>query len=298
MMFSVTRTSRVWFSLSGLLMAATAVVLIFWGLNPGIDFSGGSILKLEGDGITVPRMREALVRLGESSAVVQTTGEGESIVRLRTLSTEEHARLLARLRETFPALEETQFDSVGPTLSRELLRKSVLAIILASLGILVYLAFVFRRTSSVVSPWSFGTIAVLALLHDAFIATGAFAVYARFWSASADSLFVTALLTTIGFSVHDTIVIFNRIAGNMRRLRLSFAQIVDVSVVETFTRSVNTSLTTLLVLLSLLFFGGDTTRPFIVALAAGVVIGTYSSVCVAAPLLVRWQEWKGRRSRR
>lgn len=289
-MMSVTRTARWWFGLSGALMLGSIIAVAVWGLRPGIDFVGGSILELRASTLTVPVARDALTALGESSAVVQTTGDGSLLVRLRLVNAGEHTLLLTALKERFPDLEERRFDTVGPTISRELLRKSILAIVLASAGILLYLAFVFRRSTAVVSSWAFGTIAVLVLLHDALIATGAFAVYAHFWSASADSLFVTALLTTIGFSVHDTIVIFNRMKANLRILRLPFADIVDQSVMETFTRSINTSMTTLLVLLALLFFGGATTQPFIVTLSAGIIVGAYSSIFVAAPLVVWWQE--------
>jgi len=167
-----------------------------------------------------------------------------------------------------------------------------LAIIFSSLGILVYLAFVFSKSSAVVSSWAFGTFAVVALVHDVIVITGFFSVYAHFFSASADSLFVTAILTIIGFSVHDTIVIYNRVKSNLRILRMPFGELVDLSVLETFTRSVNTSVTTLLVLLSLLLFGGSTIRPFVATLCFGIVVGSYSSIFIAAPLLVVWQERK------
>jgi preprotein translocase subunit SecF len=295
MILSVTRTARVWFGLSGALLLISIIAITGWGLHPGIDFVGGSVLELHGTTVTVPAMRDALQTRGEASAVVQTTGGDSVLVRTRLLDTEEHERLLSDLRKTFQGLEERQFNTVGPTISRELLRKSLLAIVLATVGILLYLAFVFQKTTAVISSWAFGIIAVLVLLHDVLIATGFFALYARFWSASADSLFVTALLTTLGFSVHDTIVIFNRIKTNLQTLRLPFADLVDVSVVETLTRSLNTSMTTLLVLLALLLFGGVTIRPFLLTLSAGIIVGAYSSIFVAAPLVVVWQSWRSRR---
>ena len=291
---SVTKTRRVWFSLSGLLVVGSILAIGVWGLKPGIDFIGGSVLEVRGPTVTVPSVRDALAKRGTASAIVQTTGGGSVLVRLPLLDAAGHEQLLGELRGIFPELEERQFSTVGPVVSRELLQKSLLAVVLATLGILLYLAFVFRKTTAVVSPWAFGIIAILALVHDVLIATGFFAVYAHFWSASADSLFVAAILTTLGFSVHDTIVIFNRVKANLRMLRLPFADLVDRSVTETFTRSLNTSMTTLLVLLALLFFGGITIRPFLLTLSAGIIVGTYSSIFVAAPLLVVWQQRRGR----
>ncbi len=297
-MMRIMQSRRVWFSLSLVLMAASAGAISVWGLRPGIDFIGGSVMELRGGEVTVPALREALTRRGEGGAVVQSTGGASVLARTRLLNTREHAALLAALGTDFPGIEERQFSTVGPTIGRELLQKSLLAVFLAVVGIFVYLAFVFRRTASVVSPWAFGFFAVVALIHDITITTGFFSVYARFWSASADSLFVTALLTTLGFSVHDTIVIFNRIKANLRVLRLPFADLVERSVVETITRSVNTSMTTILVLLALLLFGGVTIRPFILTLVVGISVGTYSSIFIAAPLLVTWQGRNARRNGR
>jgi preprotein translocase subunit SecF len=292
---SVLQHARLWFTLSGLLMAGSVAAIAVWGIHPGIDFIGGSVLELQGDAVTVPSVRTALEQRNESSATVQSTGDGGVLVRMRLLDTGAHAELLAALKQSLPSLEERRFDTVGPTISRELVRKSIVAITLATVGILLYLAFVFRKASAVVSSWVFGSIAVLVLLHDVLIAAGAFAVYAHFFGASADSLFVTALLTTLGFSVHDTIVIFNRIKTNLRLLRLGFRDLVDRSVLETFTRSLNTSFTTLLVLLALLLFGGATIRPFLITLTAGIVVGVYSSIFIAAPLVVVWQERRKRK---
>lgn len=294
MNFPITARSRTWFALSGAAILASLLVMRVWGLRPGIDFVGGSLWELRGRDVTVSAIHDALRSRGEGDAQVQSSGEGSVVVRLRHVRAEEHEALLAALRETLPDLEELRFDTVGPTFSRELFVKAVFAIVLSAFGILAYLAFAFRRTTSVVSPWAFGAIAVIALLHDLIITAGFFAAYARFFHASADSLFVTALLTTIGFSVHDTIVIFNRVKTNLRRTRLPFPDTVETSVFQTLTRSINTSVTTLLVLFALLFFGGTTIRPFLVTLSAGIVVGSYSSIFIAAPLLVRWQ---GRRRR-
>jgi preprotein translocase subunit SecF len=289
---NVSQFSRWWFGFSGILIVLSFVAIGVWGLRPGIDFVGGSILEVRGSNVTVLSLQDALQKSGQQNVEVQATGNNTIQARMGQLSEDGHTKLLADLKKIFPDIEELRFDSVGPIFSRSLLTKSILAIILSSLGILVYLAFVFNKSSAIVSSWAFGTFAVVALIHDVIVIAGFFAVFAHFFSASADSLFVTAILTVIGFSVHDTIVIYNRVKSNLRVLRMPFGELVDLSVLETFTRSVNTSVTTLLVLLSLLFFGGSTIRPFVATLCFGIVIGSYSSIFIAAPLLVVWQERK------
>lgn len=289
---NVSQFSRWWFGFSGVLIVLSFVAIGVWGLRPGIDFVGGSVLEVKGNNVAVLGLQDALQKFGQQNIEVQATGNNTIQARMGQLSENDHTKLLADLKKTFPDIEELRFDSVGPIFSRSLLTKSILAIILSSLGILVYLAFVFNKSSAIISSWAFGSFAVVALIHDVIIIAGFFAVYAHFFGASADSLFVTAILTVIGFSVHDTIVIYNRVKSNLRVLRMPFAELVDLSVLETFTRSVNTSVTTLLVLLSLLFFGGSTIRPFVATLCFGIVIGSYSSIFIAAPLLVSWQERK------
>lgn len=280
---------RVWLGLSGLLILLSLVGILQWGLRPGIDFTGGSLIELRGAPVTGETLRPALLAIGEPNVLVQDTGSATTLVRLRPLSTEQHARFLDELRKNTPDVEELRFETVGPTIGRELLRKAAAAVALAVVLILAYVAWAFRRATVFVSPWAFGTIAVLALIHDLLLMTGAFTLLARFRGASADSLFLTAGLTLLGFSVHDTIVTFNRIKSNLARIRLGFADLVYRSVLETLTRSINTSATTLFVLLALFFFGGTVTQSFVATLSAGIVVGTYSSVFVASPLLILWQ---------
>ncbi len=286
-------TSPRWIILSLLLVVASVTALAAWGLRPGIDFTGGSLIELTGG--DVPAVRAALAAAGQPGAVVQATGSGSILVRLGPLSTEDHATLVSSLIRHHPSLVEVRFETVGPTIGRELLRKATMAVVLAVLLILGYLAWAFRKATMAVSSWAFGVIAVVALVHDLLVMSGAFSLFARFRGASADSLFLTAALTLLGFSVHDTIVVFNRLKSNLLRLRLDFRDLVQRSVLETLTRSLNTSATTLFVLLALLFFGASTTRPFVATLSVGIVVGTYSSIFLAVPLLVLWEARKHRR---
>ncbi|TSC73015.1 MAG: SecD/SecF fusion protein [Parcubacteria group bacterium Gr01-1014_38] len=288
--FSFLRIARLWLAVSGILAVASIVAIGARGIRPGIDFTGGSLLELRGQGATVPTVRDALTKAGKERITVQDAGSGNVLLRLPPVSTEEHVALREVLRTTFASFEEIRFETVGPTIGRELLRKAILATVFAFVLILGYLAWAFRKATSTISPWAFGTIAVIALAHDLLLMAGGFTLIARAWGASADSLFLTAVLTLLGFSVHDTIVVFNRMKSNLFRLRLPFRDLVDRSVWETLTRSVNTSATTLFVLLAMLFFGGETVRPFVATLSIGIVVGTYSSIFIAAPILVAWQE--------
>ncbi len=293
--------SRMWLVVAGVLVTASITAISGWGIKPGIDFTGGSLWELRGAGVDVPPVREVLKNAGEQDATVQQTGHKTVLVRLRPLSSDEHTTRLQELTTALPTLEEVRFETIGPTIGRELLRKAIIATVLAVVLILGYLAWAFRKATLTVTPWAFGTIAVIALVHDILLMTGAFVLLSRFRGASADSLFLTAVLTLLGFSVHDTIVVFNRVKTNLVRLRFGFTKksaggdtftfrdLVDRSVLETLTRSVNTSATTLFVLLALLFFGGDTIRPFVATLSVGIVVGTYSSIFLSSPLLTHWQ---------
>lgn len=287
--------SRAWILISGVLVTASIAAIAGWGIKPGIDFTGGSLWELRGEGVTTTSVREGLRSAGESNVTVQQTGQTTVLVRLRPLSADEHAGYLARLQEQRQNLEEVRFETIGPTLGRALLRKAIIAVLLAIVLILAYLAWAFRKATVTVSPWAFGIIAAIALIHDLLLMTGAFALFARFRGVSADSLFLTAVLTLLGFSVHDTIVVFNRVKTNLARLRITFRDLVDRSIMETLSRSFNTSATTLFVLLALLLFGGDTIRPFVATLSVGIVVGTYSSIFLASPLLVLWQARRAER---
>ena len=195
-------------------------------------------------------------------------------------------------------LVEKRFDSIGPTIGRELKNRSVLAIFLVIFLIVLYIAWAFRKVSKPVSSWKYGAVAVIALLHDVVLPTGLVAVLGHFWGAEADTLFVTALLTILGFSVHDTIVVFDRIRENLKGANPKelFEEIINRSVNETMARSINTSFTVILAMLAVFLFGGESVRYFSIILIAGVVFGTYSSIFIASPLLVTWHNFTQRKN--
>ncbi len=302
---------RIFYALSGLLVLESAVALAVFGLELGIDFTGGSLIEVEFSSAR-PDMDELAQRvagldLGEVR--FQPTGERGVIVRLKHVDETTHQEILARLGRASGAndsapdplgltpIVERRFDTIGPTIGRELARKSLLAIVLAILLIVSYIAWAFRRVSQPIASWKYGLVAVAALAHDVAIPTGFFALAGRLFGYEVDTLFITAVLTILGFSVHDTIVVFDRIRENLKKASSSydFPALVNRSVSETVVRSINTSLTVLVALGAVYLFGGATTRIFSLTLMIGIIAGTYSSIFIASPLLVTWYQWGARK---
>jgi len=243
-------------------------------------------------------VRQAANQINLGSVTVQPTGEDGYILRLKTVSESEKDSLIKAVTlsaDNVPAEERT--NSIGPALGSELAQRGLMAIGLVALLIILYIAFVFRHVSRPVSSWKYGLIAIVALLHDIIIPTGVFAYLGAVRGAEVDALFLTALLTILGLSVNDTIVVFDRIRENLQnKVASHFDDVVGISLKQTFTRSINTSLVLILILLSLYFFGGTTTRDFALVLVIGMFVGTYSSIFLASPLLVTWQKWSEKRS--
>ncbi len=294
-MFVVTYR-KFFYTLSALLIIGSLLAVFTWGLKPGIDLKGGSILELEYASSTRPvqaDLQTALAPLGLDASIRATGGAGY-ILRMKDIS-QDQKNALDKVLATFGSSTQTRFDSVGPLLGTEALRKSLVSIVLVLLVIVFFIAFAFRKVSEPVSSWKYGIVAIIALLHDVVVPTGAFAILGHFKGYEVDTLFVTALLVVLGFSVHDTIVVFDRVRENLSRAKTGkpFDHIVGESISQTFTRSINTSLTTLLALVVLYFVGGESTQHLSLALLVGIAVGTYSSIFLGSPLLVtiwKWQE--------
>lgn len=288
---------RYWFfALSLLVIVPGMVALGVWGLPLAIDYTGGSLLEVSFEGSARPEPAE-VVRLydglGIPNAVVQTVGDTGIVIRSRELTLEQKAEILAGLEARIGSpVTEQRFDLVGATIGAEVAERSALAVGLAAAGILLYITYAFRGVPHAIR---FGTAAIIAMLHDVAVVFGAEAILGHLLGWEADSLFLTALLTVIGFSVHDTIVVFDRVRENQSLYRkLDFETVVNHSIVQTLDRSINTQLTVMLTLLALLLFGGVTTQHFVTILLVGVFSGTYSSIFNAAPILVVWEkkEWR------
>lgn len=293
-MYRIIQRRRLWYGFSLVFIAASVVFLLLGGLRLGTDFKGGSLLQIR-FADTRPlasELEQIATGNGLGAARAQHVDSASALLRVRELKAEEHADLLTAIQKKFPNSSEEAYSAVGPTIGRELQQKAFLALFFVLLGIILYISIAFRKTSGRLSGWAFGSNAIFALIHDVTITVGFFAALGYFANVEVDALFVTAVLTVIGFSVHDTIVVFDRARELMRKSSAPLEEILNESVNATIIRSVNTSLTTILVLAALYLFGGSSIHAFILALVIGITVGTYSSIFVASPLLLLWDRQK------
>jgi preprotein translocase subunit SecF len=290
---------KIFYALSIFLVVLSIASIAIWGLKPSIDFTGGTLLEVSYTGQRPDQSTiSSLIANIDPGASVRPTGNDGYIVRMKEIDQAGKAVVMEALSLKGTATTtEKNFSSVGPVLGGEALKKSLMSIVLVILGIVLYITFAFRKVSEPVKSWKYGLIAIVALLHDVIIPAGVFSVLGHFLGYEVDTLFVTALLVILGFSVHDTIVVFDRVRENLRHYfgKKSFEQIVGESISQTFTRSINTSLTTLIALVILYLFGGSATAHFSLALIIGIAAGTYSSVFIGSPLLVTIEKWQSKK---
>ncbi len=290
---------KLWFAISLGLVIPGLIALFIWGLKPGIDFTGGQEMEIKTTS-SQDKVRKVLEENKAKDITITPSGEGLLLIRYSDKGAGDSEQIHRAIRSSLQSVGATEvsFSSVGPAVSRDITRNAIISVLLASLAIVTYIAFAFRNTPPPVSPWSFGVTAVAALLHDALFLLGLFAILGHFFGVEVDSLFVTAILTVIGFSVHDTIVVYDRIRENLRRYNKPFEEVVNDSILETLSRSINTSVTVVITLLALYLFGGESIKMFVLALLVGVISGTYSSIFNAAPLLVVYNNWKIKRAQK
>lgn len=285
---------KIFYSISGALVTVSLFAFIFWGLKPAIDFTGGSLLEVEynKNRPEISVINEAVVKLELGNVLIQPLGDSGVLLRARDLSEPERELLIGALRGV-GGLTEKRFNSIGPVIGKELARKSWMSMAFVVLMIIFFIAWVFRKVSKPVSSWKYGLVAITALVHDVAIPVGFFSILGRFYNVEVDTLFVTALLTILGFSVHDTIVVFDRIRENLKKGAAKFFEdTIEQSVRQVMGRSLKTSLAILFVLVALLLFGGQTTFYFTLTMILGIFFGTYSSIFLASPLLVSWHKWQ------
>ncbi|NCP17495.1 protein translocase subunit SecF [Candidatus Falkowbacteria bacterium CG_4_9_14_3_um_filter_38_19] len=298
--YKIIQKRNIWLTFSGVLFVTLGLALLVWGFKYGIDFTGGSLLEVKflANRPVVSELASKLADLKLSSLIIQPVEESNIIFRFQQTDEETHQAVLAKLNELAKtdngqsALEELRFDSVGPSIGAELKRKSLYAIFFVLLAILLYITYAFRKVSKPVASWKYGTTALIALVHDAVITLGIFAALGKFYNIEINTAFVAAVLTVLGYSVHDTIVVFDRLRENLPKSNEDFEGTVNISLNQTLVRSINTSLTVLLVLGSIILFGGSSIRTFALTLAIGIFFGTYSSIFVAPPILVIWEKLK------
>jgi len=288
-----------YFGFSLLIIIPGVISLLLWGLNLSIDFTGGSNTVLIYPN-TVTKQNVTTVKKSLSSQKIELVSlqpSGKQITfETKPMTSQQDDKLLKDVQKETPQVKQDQFETIGPVIGQEITSNAFKAIVVASVLIVLYIAFAFRGVRKPMSSWRFGVCAIIALLHDALVVLGIFSLLGHFAGVQVDSLFVTAVLTVIGFSVHDTIVVFDRIRENLKRnISAPFPQVVNDSILQTLVRSLNTSLTALLVLFTLLIFGGVSIKWFVVAMLIGIASGTYSSIFNASQLLVVWQEWVDKR---
>src|SRR3990167_1500267 len=283
-----------------ILVAISVASLLLYGLKFGIDFTGGSLIEIQYSSrpdINMVRQKMDALNLGQ--VVIQPAGDFGFTLRMRELSTEERQKVTEELSK-LGEIKDASANTIGPTIGQELRSRSIWAMALVLIAIILYIAFAFRKVSRPISSWFYGIFAVVALFHDVFIPLGVFSLLGHFKGVEVDTLFVTAILTVLGFSVHDTIVVFDRIRENLTLAKPAspagrketFEETVGKSLNQTITRSINTSLTVLIVLTALFFLDAEATKYFALALIIGIVAGTYSSIFIASPLLVTWNNYR------
>ncbi len=289
--FDVIGRSKLWFMISGALVVAAIVAIGVYGLNFGIDFVGGSLLEVKSNETSNVEIVKASVAQSGFEAVVQESGDHQYLLRMATLTRADHDRVIADLNTAVGPVTELHFESIGPVIGEALKYKTSIAVLLTLVLILLYVAWSFRRVSKPVSSWKYATLVMATAVHDVIIPMGAFAVLGHFYGYQVDTAFIAAMLTIMGYSINDTIVVFDRTRENLitaRHRDESFADVVNNSVNQTFARSINSSMTPFLAMLAIMIFGGESIRPFASALLIGIIAGTYSSIFIASPLLVAW----------
>jgi preprotein translocase subunit SecF len=275
---------------TAVIIGISLISMAVWGLKPGLDFTGGALIEVSYP-TTTPNQSAIVSALSsiDPAVSVRSGGVNDYLIRMKDVDQVEKAAVMSALSMNGTANStEKSFDSVGPVLGAEALREAIVSIILVILGIVLYITFAFRKVSEPVKSWKYGLIAIASLVHDIIIPLGAFSILGHYLGYEVDTLFVTALLVILGFSIHNTIVVFDRVRENLSHSGTGkgFDAVVGESVNQTMTRSINTSLTVIIALVSLYIFGGSATEHFTLALIIGVIAGTYSSVCFGSSLLV------------
>lgn len=286
---------RWYYLISLLLIIPGTVALLLWGLKPSIDFTGGTRWEISGTA-DVSKVHDFMKSNEIPDVVVQKIGNDSLGIRFKEITEDKHKDLKGKLNTLGGAVTERSFEAVGPSVSKEITRNAFISVALAALVIIIYVGYSFRKVPYPANSWEFGVAAISDLLYDVIIVTGVFSILGHYLNVEVDPLFITALLTVIGFSVHDTIVIFDRIRENLiKKGSGDFEEVVNNSLVEMLPRTINTSFLVWVILLVLYLFGGSSIRYFVLALVIGIFSGSCSSIINSASLLVTWENYKNKR---
>lgn len=295
-MLNIIKHRKIFFVFSSIMIILSVIALAKWNLNYSIDFTGGAVSEVAFSAAPDINAIKALLENPDKgfdigTPVITPTGTNSVFIRTKTLDEETHQKMVSAITEKFKDAKENRFDSIGPVIGNEMKQKSILAIVTVAIGISIYVAWAFRKVTRPVSSWKYGVVSVVTLFHDVIVPIGLFAYLGHYLGVQVDLTFIVAVLTILGYSINDTIVVFDRTRENLLRYNIKeFEETVNKSLNQTLVRSINTSLTVVIVLVSLYFFGGETLKYFALALLVGVIVGTYSSIFIASPLLVEWQK--------
>jgi preprotein translocase subunit SecF len=281
---------KIYFSISIILFLGSLFSLLFYGLPLGIDFTGGTLMEIEflEERLSNQEIQDRLAELELGQISLQSTGERGMILRLKDIGEETHQMILEKIG--LDKITENRFESIGPLIGKELKAKALWAILLALAAIILYIAWTFRKISRPVASWQYGLVAIIALFHDIFITLGFFSFFCHFRQIEIGLPFVAAFLTILGYSVNNSIVIFDRVRENILKTSWTdFKEVIDLSVRQSITRCLNTALTTLFVLSAIFFMGGQSIKYFSLALGVGIIIGTYSSIFLTVSLVTIWR---------
>jgi len=286
-----------WYLLSGTLIGGSIILLSVFGLKQGIDFTGGTMLAVRFEKRPTPVDAErALAVFNLNTITIQPAGDTDLIVRLKSIDEDTHQKILKTLESTFGKATELQYNAIGPAVGVELRQKAVSSLVIVFLLILGFIAWSFRKVSAPVQSWKYGMIVIATAFHDVAIPVGLFALLGKFQNVEIGTPFIAAILTIMGYSINDTIVVLDRVRENLQKTTGTFEEIVERSVKQTMLRSFNTSMTTVLALFAVYLFGGESIKDFALALIVGIITGTYSSIFIASPLLVTWNNWTRRKA--
>lgn len=295
MNFPFVKYRKIYFIFSGILILASILSLLIFGLNPGIDFTGGSIMEIEyvNERLSNEEIRSELSEFDLGDTYIQPTGERGVIIRMKDIDEDIHQNILLKLREG-REVNESRFESIGPVIGQELKDKTKIVVILVLLSIVIYIALAFRRIQIPIRSWYYGIASVFALFHDILIPLGVFSILGKFYGVEMSIPVVAALLAVMGYSINNTVVVFDRIREGLLKRGGYFEDIVNSSLNQTLSRQINTSLTTLFVTFAIFFFGGATLKFFALALILGIIAGTYSSIFLAGSILVAWFNFRNK----
>lgn len=290
---NIIKLRPIWYLFSALLVGGSIFFLATIGLKQGIDFVGGTELsvRFEGSRPSPVDVERLLAPEAPGSLTIQPVGEKDMNIRTKTLDDVAHQSMVKTLNEKFGKITELQYNAIGPAVGEELRQKSLTGLVIIFLAILIFIAYAFRSVSKPIASWKYGVIVIATAFHDVAVPVGLFALLGKYANVEIGTSFIAAILTIMGYSINDTIVVMDRIRENLLKTNGAFEDIVERSLKQTMLRSFNTSMTTTLALTAVYFFGGESIKYFALALIVGIVTGTYSSIFIASPLLVTWNRW-------